>query len=58
MARYHRFYHAKKCAMAMHSLIRQRFPQDTVDLVGFYSAASVIPEYNLPLTDAQAGDHL
>ncbi|GMU20018.1 MAG: hypothetical protein AMXMBFR13_01190 [Phycisphaerae bacterium] len=49
MARYHRFYHAKKCAMAMHALIRQRFPQDTVDLVGFYSGAAVIPEHKLPL---------
>lgn len=49
MARYGRFYHAKKCAMAMHALIRQRFPQDTVDLVGFYSAAAVIPEHKLPL---------
>jgi Ca-activated chloride channel family protein len=49
MARYHRFYHAKKCAMAMHALIRQRFPQDSVDLVGFYSAAAVIPEHKLPL---------
>jgi uncharacterized protein with von Willebrand factor type A (vWA) domain len=49
MARYRRFYHAKKCAMAVHALIRQRFPRDTVDLVGFYSAASVIPEHKLPL---------
>jgi uncharacterized protein with von Willebrand factor type A (vWA) domain len=49
MARYHRFYHAKKCAMAMHALITQRFPQDTVDVVGFYSAASVIPDHKLPL---------
>lgn len=49
MARYHRFYAAKKCAMAMHALIRQRFPMDTVDLVGFYSAAAVIPEHKLPL---------
>lgn len=49
MARYRRFFHAKKCAMAMHALIRQRFPQDTVDLVGFYSAAAPIPEHKLPL---------
>jgi len=48
MARYHRFFHAKKCAMAMHALIRQRFPADSVDLVGFYSAAAVIPEHRLP----------
>jgi uncharacterized protein with von Willebrand factor type A (vWA) domain len=49
MARYHRFYHAKKCAMAMHALITQRFPQDTVDVVGFYSGAAVIPDHRLPL---------
>lgn len=49
MARYHRFYHAKKCAMAMHALITQRFPQDTVDVVGFYSGAAIIPEHKLPL---------
>jgi len=49
MARYHRFYHAKKCAMAMHALITQRFPQDTVDVVGFYSGAAVIPDHKLPL---------
>ncbi len=49
MARYGRFYHAKKCAMAVHALITQRFPQDTVDLVGFYSGAAVIPEHRLPL---------
>lgn len=49
MARYHRFYHAKKCAMAMHALITQRFPQDTIDVVGFYSGAAVIPDQKLPL---------
>ena len=49
MARYHRFFYAKRCAMALYALIRQRFAQDTVDLVGFYSAAAVIPEHKLPL---------
>ncbi len=49
MARYQRFYHAKRCAMAMHALIRQRFGQDTVDLVGFYTGAAIIPEHKLPL---------
>lgn len=49
MARYHRFYHAKKCAMAMHALITQRYPRDTVDVVGFYSGAAVIPDHKLPL---------
>ncbi len=49
MARWHRFYHAKKTAMAVHALITQSFPRDTVDVVGFYSAAAVIPEHKLPL---------
>jgi Ca-activated chloride channel homolog len=49
MARFGRFMQAKKCAMALHALIRQRFPQDTVDIVGFYSGAAEIPEGKLPL---------
>jgi uncharacterized protein with von Willebrand factor type A (vWA) domain len=48
MSRWNRFYHAKKCAMAMHALIRQRFPADTIDLIGFHSTAEVIPEHRLP----------
>jgi len=44
-----RYLHAKKCAMAMHALIRQRFPRDSIDIVGFYSAAVAIPEHKLPL---------
>lgn len=49
MARFHRFYHAKRTAMALIALIRQRFPMDTVDLVGFHSGADVIAEDKLPL---------
>ena len=49
MARFGRFFQAKKCAMALIALIRQRFPFDTVDLVGFASAAEAIPEDKLPL---------
>jgi Ca-activated chloride channel family protein len=49
MMRYGRYLHAKKCAMAMHALIRQRFPRDTIDIVGFYSSAAAIPEHKLPL---------
>ncbi len=48
MSRWGRFYHAKKCAMALHALIRQSFATDTVDLVGFHSTAEVIPEHRLP----------
>jgi uncharacterized protein with von Willebrand factor type A (vWA) domain len=50
MMRYGRFLSAKKVAMAMQSLVRTRFPQDTIDFIGFYSGATKIPEAVLPLT--------
>ncbi len=49
MMRHGRFPAAKKVAMGLSALVRQRFPQDTVDVVGFYSTAAVIPEMRLPL---------
>jgi len=49
MMRYGRFLSAKKVAMAMQSLVRSRFPQDSIDFVGFYSGATKIPEAMLPL---------
>jgi uncharacterized protein with von Willebrand factor type A (vWA) domain len=50
MMRYGRFHSAKKVAMAMQALVRSRFPQDSIDFVGFYSGANKIPEIALPLT--------
>jgi len=50
MMRYGRFHSAKKVAMAMQALVRSRFPQDSIDFVGFYSGANKIPETALPLT--------
>lgn len=50
MMRYGRFLSAKKVALAMQALIRSRFPQDTIDFIGFYSGAHIIPEVMLPLT--------
>lgn len=49
MMRYGRFLAAKNVALAMQALVRSRFPQDTFDIVGFYSGASPIPESLLPL---------
>jgi Ca-activated chloride channel family protein len=49
MMRYGRFLAAKKVAMAMQALVRQRFQQDSIDFVGFYSGASKITESQLPL---------
>ena len=49
MMRYGRFLAAKKVAMAMQALVRSKFPQDSIDFVGFYSGAAKIPEVGLPL---------
>lgn len=49
MMRYGRHLAAKKVALAMLALVRSKFPQDTVDFVGFYSGAQRIPEIALPL---------
>ena len=49
MMRYSRFLAAKKVAMAMQALVRGRFPQDSIDFVGFYSGAAKIPEVAIPL---------
>jgi uncharacterized protein with von Willebrand factor type A (vWA) domain len=50
MMRYGRFSAAKRVAMAMQALVRQRFPQDSIDFVGFYSGANRISEAALPLS--------
>src|SRR5882724_10803633 len=49
MMRYGRFLAAKKVAMAMQALVRGKFPQDSLDFVGFYSGAARIPEIAVPL---------
>jgi len=50
MMRYGRFQAAKRVAMAMQALVRSRYPQDSIDFVGFYSGANKIPEAMLPLS--------
>ena len=49
MMRYDRYLSAKKVALALLGLVRSKFPQDTIDFVGFYSGAQKIPEVALPL---------
>src|SRR5690349_13370464 len=49
MMRYGRFLAAKKVAMAMQALVRSRFPQDSLDFIGFYSGLARIPAVALPL---------
>ena len=49
MMRYGRFIQAKRIALGMQEMIRGRFPQDTLDFVGFYSLADVMKEREVPL---------
>lgn len=44
MARYGKFYHAKKVALALQGLIRGRYPEDTLHTIGFYTYASPLTE--------------
>ena len=44
MARYGKFYHAKKVALALLGMIRGRFPEDTLKIIGFYTYASPLTE--------------
>ena len=44
MARYGKYYHAKKVALALLGLIRGRYPEDTLKIIGFYTYASPLTE--------------
>ncbi|MBI4639624.1 MAG: VWA domain-containing protein [Candidatus Tectomicrobia bacterium] len=48
MTWYDRFVAAKKVAMALNTLIRSRFPKDSLSIVGFYTSASEIRVDDLP----------
>jgi len=47
MDRYGKFYHAKKVALALQSLIRGRYPEDSIKFIGFYTYASPLTERTL-----------
>ncbi len=49
MMRYGRYFHAKRVALGMQAMVRKKFPQDTVDFVGFHSLAERISSAQLPL---------
>ena len=49
MMRWGRFYQAKRVALGLSALINQRFPQDTLDYVGFYTLSDRLREQDLPL---------
>jgi uncharacterized protein with von Willebrand factor type A (vWA) domain len=47
MARFGKFYHAKKVAMALQALVRTRYPEDHLQVVGFYTYATPLSEREL-----------
>lgn len=47
MARYGKFYHAKKVALALLGLVRGRYTEDTIKIIGFYTYASPLSEREL-----------
>lgn len=49
MFRYRRFINAKRVVLGLMELMRSRFPNDTIDVVGFSSLAEVIRPIDLPM---------
>ncbi|MBY0263420.1 MAG: hypothetical protein K2Q20_13820 [Phycisphaerales bacterium] len=49
MMRYGRHVSAKKVALGLRSLVRTKFPLDTIDFIGFASVAEAIRDADLPL---------
>lgn len=47
MARYGKFYQAKKVALALQGLVRGRYPEDSLQVIGFYTYASPLKEREL-----------
>lgn len=47
MARYGKYYYAKKTALALLGLVRSRFSEDSVKVIGFYTYASPMTEREL-----------
>ena len=48
MMRWGRFYNAKRVALGLAELITSRFPNDTLDVIGFYSLAQRLRTADLP----------
>jgi uncharacterized protein with von Willebrand factor type A (vWA) domain len=47
MARYGKYYHAKKVALALQGLVRSRYPEDSLAVIGFYTYATPLTERTL-----------
>jgi Ca-activated chloride channel homolog len=47
MARYGKYYHAKKVALALLGLVRSRYTEDSLKVIGFYTYATPLTERTL-----------
>jgi Ca-activated chloride channel homolog len=47
MGRYGKYYMTKKVALALQAMVRAQYPQDTLQMVGFYTFANVMTERQL-----------
>ena len=47
MARYGKYYHAKKVALALLALVRSRYTEDSLKVIGFYTYATPLTERQL-----------
>lgn len=47
MARYGKYYHAKKTALALQGLVRSRYAEDSFKVIGFYTYAAPLSERGL-----------
>jgi Ca-activated chloride channel homolog len=47
MGRYGKYYTTKKVALALQAMVRARYPQDSLQMVGFYTFASLMNERQL-----------
>jgi Ca-activated chloride channel homolog len=47
MGRYGKYYTTKKVALALQAMVRSRYPQDSIQMIGFYTFASLMNERQL-----------
>ena len=47
MGRYGKYYTTKKVALALQAMVRSRYPQDSLQMIGFYTFASLMNERQL-----------
>ena len=57
MNRYGKYYTTKKVALALQGMVRSRYPQDSLQMIGFYTFANLMSERQL-INSALTGQHV